>query len=364
MSYTVKVRLKKSIDRSYAIHIRSGSFDALAARVIERWQGKRIFIISDSTVGDLYGGRLQRQFINLDLEAILAIIPAGEQSKRHAVLRGLHTALLENEIRRESLIVALGGGVVGDVAGFAAATVLRGVEYVQIPTTLLAQVDSSVGGKVGIDHALGKNLIGAFHQPSGVFIDPKVLQTLPLVEFRNGLAEVVKIAAALDTRFFKFLERNVMRLKRSNTKLLGEIIRRSVVLKSGIVEKDERESGLRKVLNVGHTIGHALESATDYSMKHGEAVSIGMVAETILASRLGLISGKDLNRIITLLNLLKLPTKIPPMRRSRFFDALAADKKSNSHGNSFALLCGIGRTAIDVKVPQEYVDQLFWPRRA
>jgi 3-dehydroquinate synthase len=246
--------------------------------------------------------------------------------------------------------------VVGDLAGFVAATVLRGVEYVQVPTSLLAQVDSSVGGKTGIDHTMGKNLIGAFHQPSMVVIDPEVLRTLPPAEFRNGLAEVVKIAAALDARFFRFLERSAPALTRTNTLLLARIIRTAVGLKAAVVQRDEREAGLRKALNLGHTIGHAVESASGYRLRHGEAVSIGLILEGRLAVTCGVLSVNDHLRLLRLLEAFGLPTRLPRfVDRREVLAGLAADKKNLSAMPLFVLPKKIGMSAIGVTLPADVV---------
>jgi 3-dehydroquinate synthase len=260
--------------------------------------------------------------------------------------------MLLHNVRRDSMLLALGGGVVGDVAGFVAATVLRGISYIQVPTTLLAQVDSSVGGKVGVDHPVGKNLIGAFHQPAAVYIDPHVLGTLPSGEFRNGLAEVVKIAAALDATFFRHLEKKRNRIARRHLETLTEIIALSVGLKAAVVQEDEFESGLRKTLNVGHSIGHAIEASTHFKVKHGAAVAMGMAAESRMAAEMGLLSRRDLHRVLGLMRALSLPTEVPRIKnKAGFLAALSADKKADARGVKFVLLTGIGRSAIGVQVP-------------
>lgn len=360
MPREIRVRLTKAIDRSYRMVVEVGVLKRLSSLIVQTWSGKSIFIITDSNVERLWGRQLQKQLFDARIESLVLSFPAGEASKNARTVHALHTQLLSNGIRRDSLIVALGGGVVGDVAGFVAATVLRGVKYIQVPTTLLSQVDSSVGGKVGIDHSLGKNLIGAFHQPAAVFIDPNVLTTLPQHEFRNGLAEVVKIAAALDRKFFEFLERNTSRITKTNQKLLTEIISRSVALKAAIVERDEFETGVRKALNLGHTIGHAIEAASNFSIRHGAAVSIGIVAESKIAVQCGLLKKRDFERVVRLLRSLKLPTGIPAIKnKSRFFSALSSDKKSVGNKTKFVLMKGIGRSVIGVEVPLESVQQLL-----
>jgi 3-dehydroquinate synthase len=272
----------------------------------------------------------------------------------------LQSKLLDERVNRDSLVVALGGGVIGDLAGFVAATVLRGIQYVQVPTTLLAQVDSSVGGKVGVDHRLGKNMIGAFHQPSAVFIDPVLLRTLPDVEYRNGIAEIVKIAAGLDRSFFSFLERNVSLINVRDVRVVSILIARAVGLKAAVVARDEFEQGLRKVLNLGHTIGHALEAATGYSMKHGLGVSMGVATEAKLAVRLGMMKEQECVRLTTLLSNLGLPVRIPRgVNAKKFATALAHDKKSDSLGTTFVLPTRIGKCVIGARVPRSVLRDVM-----
>jgi len=358
MNHNIVVRLDVPVRRSYTIRIRPGILDELPDTIAREWKGKDVFIITDSNVRRLYGTRLLRAISTRNVNSCLLDFPAGEQSKNAEVVRRLHTQLLAQGIRRDSLIVALGGGVVGDVAGFVAATVLRGVKYIQVPTTLLAQVDSSVGGKVGIDHPLGKNLIGAFHQPAGVYIDPRSLRSLAAADFKNGLAEVVKIAAALDREFFTLIERASRRITKNGLRLLSDIIARSVELKVAVVQKDEFESGLRKALNLGHTLGHAIEASTNYTIKHGEAVAIGLVAESRIAVTMGLLREQDHTRLVNMLRRLRLQTKFPRIKsRSRFFEALAADKKSDAGGTRFVLLKGLGHSVIGVQVPTPFIAQ-------
>jgi 3-dehydroquinate synthase len=246
----------------------------------------------------------------------------------------------------------MGGGVIGDLAGYVAATVLRGVPFVQIPTTVLAQVDSSVGGKVGIDHPLGKNLIGAFHQPRAVYADPALLRTLSVREYRNGWAEVIKIAAALDADLFHFLERRAPALQERRPADVSAAIARSVALKAAVVEEDEQEAGLRKVLNLGHTIGHAVEQASGFRLKHGEAVAIGLACEARLAESLGLAPRHDVGRIIRLLTRFGLPT-VPPrsLPRDTFSLSLGLDKKARGDRVRYTLPAAIGSSVLDVEVP-------------
>jgi 3-dehydroquinate synthase len=360
MDNHIEVRLRAGSARAYEILIRSGGLQSLPTTIRKKWPGRRIFLVTDTNVSRLYARKIQHAFEDTGIDSAFVEVPAGETSKSVDIYYGLVGALLESGIKRNSLVVALGGGVIGDLAGFAAASVLRGVEFIQVPTSLLAQVDSSVGGKVGIDHEAGKNLIGAFHQPSYVLIDPTVLRTLSAVEFRSGIAEIVKIAAALDAEFFRFLERNAGRITPANANLLARIIHRAVSLKAAVVEKDERESGLRKSLNLGHTIGHAIESSTNFSLKHGEAVAIGLAVEAQLAVAAGLLAVDDCMRLIRLLGRFDLPTEIPrgiPDRQ--LFRALSVDKKNLSADPSFVLLRRIGVSLIGVHLPRPMIQALF-----
>jgi 3-dehydroquinate synthase len=353
---SIGVDIPGARDRSYRIYLQPGMLPELPDRIAGEVRGDGLFVITDSTVERLYGRRFLQGLASRIPGTVMLDIPPGEPSKTFRYYSSLVGQLLAQRIQRESLIVALGGGVVGDIGGFVAATLLRGVRFVQVPTTLLAQVDSSVGGKVGIDHRLGKNLIGAFHQPAAVYIDPDVLKTLPVLEFRNGLAEIVKIALALDGGLFRKIERNLGRIEKTATSLLADLITGAVSLKAAVVARDEREAGLRKTLNLGHTVGHAVESAMGYSLTHGAAVAMGLAAESRIAVRMGLLRPAELERIIHVLRRLKLPVTVPrEMQRSTFAARLALDKKVVAGKTQFVLPAGIGVSAIGVEVPTEYL---------
>ncbi len=356
----IPVRLRRTCDHSYQITVSDGILQRLPGILARRWAGRKFFIITDYHVGKLYGRDLLGGLSAAGLDARMLEFRQGEESKNAGTAFLLQTQLLRGGVKRDSLVIALGGGVTGDLAGYVAATVLRGISFVQVPTTLLAQVDSSVGGKVGIDHPVGKNLIGAFHQPQAVFIDPTVLATLRDEEFRNGLAEIAKIALALDAPFFRRIERIASRLQKKDVRQLSWLIVRAVGLKAAVVEKDEFESGLRKVLNLGHTIGHAVEASSGYAVKHGAAVAIGMTAESGFAVRLGLMSERDRSRLLKMLQALSLPTSLPHIHKpEQFFAALAADKKSRAGGLQFVLPSAIGTSALDVTVPGEFIVELL-----
>jgi 3-dehydroquinate synthase len=359
----IRVRFKKTVSPTYDIRISPGLFGDLPPDIASIVGDARVFVITDANVKRLYGRQLMTGLLNAKVDAWLIDFPAGEASKNSGVVNSLHTQLLEHGVRRNSLILALGGGVVGDVAGYVAATILRGIKYIQVPTTLLAQVDSSVGGKVGIDHPLGKNLIGAFHQPEAVYIDPLVLRTLPEREFRSGLAEIVKIATALDESFFNYLEKNAGKIKQRSLRVLTELITRSVQLKAAVVGRDELETGLRKVLNLGHTIGHAVEAASNYTLRHGEAVAIGLAAESGIARDMGLLSALDYERLLRLMRALRLRTSFPGIRsKEKLRRALSTDKKSIGASMKFVLLNGIGCTLVGVDVPSPFINALVKTR--
>ena len=275
------------------------------------------------------------------------VVPKGEQEKSWQTLNQIFDALLKARCGRDTLVVALGGGVVGDLAGFAAAVYQRGVAFVQVPTTLLAQVDSSVGGKTAINHALGKNMIGAFHQPRAVIADVAVLDTLADRELRAGLAEVIKHAVALDAPFMAWLEKNIEKLLARERDPLIYAVRRCCELKAGIVATDEREAGVRALLNFGHTFGHAIEAGTGYgTWLHGEAIAAGMVMGAELSMRLGLIGSPEVERLRRLISRAGLPVKGPPLAPEKLLALMAGDKKAAQGKVRFVLLEGVGRAAL------------------
>lgn len=346
----LKIRLKHASDDSYEIVIGT-TLDAAARDIRKRWPASRKFIVTDRNVEPLYGRTLAWAFRQEGEQVPILAVPAGEASKSRAERDRLEDAVLAGGGGRDSLIIALGGGVVGDLAGFAAATLLRGIAYVQVPTSLLAQVDSAVGGKVALDHPLGKNLLGAFHQPRRVYIDLATLRTLPDREFRSGLAEVIKMAATLDRPFFDALEKDAPRILRRELASLARVVRRSCALKGSIVEKDERESGLRRILNFGHTVGHALEAHLKYALLHGEAVAIGMAAEARLSAGMGLAPARDAERLIRLLERVGLPTALPEGVTVRnLLPYIARDKKSVGGAVGYTLLRRIGSARHSIPV--------------
>ena len=326
--------------RSYPIFIGSGllsNAELLASAVTAR----QALIVSNSTVAPLYLERLQGA-LDCD-ETRVHVLADGEQYKTLSTFSEIIDTLIEARFHRDACLIALGGGVVGDIGGFAAACYQRGISYVQIPTTLLAQVDSGVGGKTAVNHPLAKNMIGAFYQPSCVISDTDTLSTLPRREFAAGMAEVIKYGLILDADFFDWLEANLDDVLSLDPDALRFIIRRSCELKAAIVAEDERERGRRALLNLGHTFGHALESIGNYERwLHGEAVSIGMVLAARTSAALGSLDGPVVERIATLLARAGLPTDAPDIDPERMLEIMQLDKKTTARGLSLVLLEGIG----------------------
>jgi 3-dehydroquinate synthase len=337
--------------RSYPIVIGSGWLDAVGGRVraVLGRKALRAVVVSDSRVAPLYVPRVLGSLRGAGFTVSEIQIPEGEQHKNLAWLALVYDRLLEAHIDRGSPVVAVGGGVVGDLAGFAAATILRGVPLVQVPTTLLAQVDAAIGGKTAINHAAGKNLIGAFHQPRLVAIDLDTLKTLPRREYVAGLAEVVKYAAILDERMFVELEQSAEALLRQDARLLEDQVARCCRLKAGVVEADEQEADLRAVLNFGHTIGHAIEMLTEYRrFLHGEAVAIGMVCAARLSIAKAALARAEASRIESLLAKLGLPTTVPQeLGADQIALAIEADKKAAGGKIKFVCLSAIGKTSFE-----------------
>lgn len=345
---TLRMRLRAP-DRSYDIVIGLPLKSAFR-ELLRDADELRPIVITDSNVGALYGP-LVRTFGRSGSPIDLLEVPAGEASKSRAMKERLENRLVGLNADRRTLIVALGGGMIGDLAGFVAATYMRGVPYIQLPTSLLAQVDSSVGGKVAVNHPGGKNMIGAFYQPQKVYIDPATLATLSEKEFRNGLAEVLKYAVIMDVRLFEYLGRNRETILRRKPEPLGRIIAWCCRLKRSVVERDEQEAGPRRILNFGHTIGHAVEALSGYRISHGMAVAIGMASEARLAVRLGILGEAEASRIESLARAFGLPTTIPSsLPPADLLRETRHDKKSREGIVQFTLPSSIGRPAVGIPV--------------
>jgi 3-dehydroquinate synthase len=347
-------------DRSYPIHVGSGVLSEAGALLAPCLPRPRVLVVTNSVVAASWLAPLRRSLAASAIDAQPLLVPDGEAHKTLATLSDLLTRFLEHGADRTTSVVALGGGVVGDIAGFAAAVYQRGVPLVQIPTTLLAQVDSSVGGKTGVNHALGKNMIGAFYQPRAVLIDPDCLRTLPAREFAAGLAEIVKYGAIRDMAFFRWLESEMPKLVARDADALAHAITQSCRVKAQIVAADERESGERALLNFGHTFGHAIETGVGYGeWLHGEAVAAGMVMAAKLSARLGWIEAGDVARLAALLESAGLPIEPPRMDAAQWLALLGRDKKVVRGQLRLVLLHALGRAVVTADFDHDVLEALL-----
>ena len=343
-------------ERTYSIHVGPRLLER-ADLIVPLLLRKSVAVVTNATVAPLYMERLAGALARQGVEVVRVVVADGEAHKDWRTLNAVFDALLEKRCGRDTTLIALGGGVIGDLAGFAAATYQRGVQYVQVPTTLLAQVDSSVGGKTAINHPLGKNMIGAFHQPRLVLADVDTLKTLPERELRSGLAEVIKHGLVRDAAFFAWLEANIERLLARDAEALAHAVLRSVAIKAEIVAEDERESGLRRVLNFGHTFGHAIETGLGYgAWLHGEAVAAGMAMAADLSRQLGYISEADTARIRSLLQRAGLPTAAKGIAPARMHQLMSVDKKVMEGRIHFVLLERLGAATLRDDVPAAALD--------
>jgi 3-dehydroquinate synthase len=346
-------------ERSYPIHIGGGLLDdpALFAPHVG---GRTAAMVTNATVARLYGERLSATLARAGARVLAIDLPEGEAFKNWQTLDRVHEALLRAQADRGTVVVALGGGVVGDIAGFAAATYQRGVAHLQVPTTLLAQVDSSVGGKTGINHALGKNMVGAFHQPVAVVADTDTLATLPPRELAAGLAEVVKYGAIHDADFLGWIEAHGEALRARDAEALAHAIRRSCEIKAAIVARDEREGGARALLNFGHTFGHAIESATGYGKwLHGEAVAAGMALAARFSVAQGRLGRSDAERLVAILARLGLPVAPPAIAPAVWLEYMGRDKKNVGGRVTLVLLDALGRGAIVKDAPRRALEDFL-----
>ncbi|HVX16334.1 MAG TPA: 3-dehydroquinate synthase [Pirellulales bacterium] len=343
-------------ERSYSIEIGTDNLARVSALVAARG-ANHVVVITDEHVEEPHAATVAAAIAEHDVDVDLVVIEAGEPSKSLETAQDLWGKLFDLGADRKSIVAAVGGGVIGDLAGFVAATYARGLAFLQVPTTLLAQVDSSVGGKVGVNLPGGKNMVGAFWQPTDVLIDTAVLTTLPPREYRAGLAEVVKYGVILDAEFFEWLEEHTAELNGREPAALRHVIARSCQLKAGVVAADERElTGLRAVLNYGHTFGHAFEALTGYAeLLHGEAVAIGMLCASRLAEQLGRIDGATTERQQRLLEALGLPTEVPPLDPEKIVRTMSHDKKTEYGRLRFVLPSRLGHVALVGDVPADLV---------
>jgi 3-dehydroquinate synthase len=357
--HTVKLSLG---DRSYDIEIGT-RLEKTGERLAGLGLGRKMALITNPTVKKLYGQRVMDSLKAAGFMVMVIEIPDGEQFKNLDWANAIYTALLTNFFDRTSALVALGGGVIGDLTGFAAATFMRGVPFAQVPTTLLAMVDSSVGGKTGVNHPMGKNMIGAFHQPKKVLMDLSVLASLPKEEFLSGMAEVIKYGVIRDAAFFEYLDTNREKILALDPDALQHVIRRSCEIKAEVVSRDEREGGLRAILNYGHTVGHALETAENYTMRHGYAVAIGMVIASRLAHRTGLCDASVPERVEMLIKSYGLPTDLSALSRKpgtrELMVTVQGDKKAEGGKVKFVLPKKIGEVVVTREWDEQQLQELL-----
>ena len=343
MTQTLNVALG---DRAYPIHIGSGLLSQ-PALILPHLMRKQVAIVTNTTVAPLYLEKIAKSLRDNGVSVVEIILPDGEAYKNSDTLNLIYDALLKNRCERSTTLIALGGGVIGDLTGYAAATYLRGVPFIQVPTTLLSQVDSSVGGKTGINHPLGKNMIGAFYQPKVVLADIDTLLTLPKRELSAGVAEVIKYGLIRDSDFFDWLETNIAKLMNLDEAVISYAIYRSCQNKAEVVAADEHETGERALLNLGHTFGHAIENAMGYGVwLHGEAVAAGTMLAADLSQRLGWLNDADMQRIHALLTASSLPLRAPNLGAKKYLDLMANDKKVADGKIRLVLQQGIGKAVI------------------
>ena len=356
---TVKVSLGY---RSYDIKIGSGLLSQLGSECARFKFAERCAIITDVNVGRRFAKVAYNSLLKAGFNPALVTVPAGETAKSLRSVHACYDRLAAHRLERKSFIVALGGGVVGDLAGFVAATYLRGIQFIQVPTTLLSHVDSSVGGKVGVNLSAGKNLVGSFYQPRVVLCDLDTLDTLPQREFRAGLAEVIKYGIIYDSRLFERIERDLPKLLRRDTKTLGDVIARCCEIKADVVCQDETEGGLRAILNFGHTLGHGIENSSGYGKYlHGEAISMGQVAAAKLSTELAGLPAASVERITNLFKNTGLPTKLKFTARQRvkLIAAMRLDKKVSDGEIKFVLAKRIGKVVWGQRVPDKLIQKLL-----
>ena len=347
-------------ERSYSIHIRSGLLADIGADLQEKKFAARYGVISDEHVAGLYGESFLQSLSRAGIRAELITFTRGEESKNLQTIATLASELARRGFDRGDALMALGGGVTGDITGFLASIYMRGIPFVQVPTTLLAQVDSSVGGKTGVDIAEGKNLIGTFYQPKAVYIDTDVLKTLPRDELRGGLAEVIKYGVIHDANFFAFLDSNRDAVFNLDQNVITRLIARCCEIKAWVVERDEREGGMRRILNYGHTIGHAVEAASNFQIIHGMAVGIGMCAASDLAVKTGCLSRQDADKIRTMVESYGLPVSVPAeLDRDAIKKYLLTDKKTVGGRVFYVLPETIGKVLITDQVSSKDVDSVL-----
>ncbi|MBU5481485.1 3-dehydroquinate synthase [Blautia sp. MSJ-19] len=347
------LQVKRDGDFYYPIYFKN-DFEGLADAIrAEGLNGRNLCIVSDTTVAPLYAEQLKSVLLTVSPSVSLFVFEAGESSKNLNTVQQLYKALIENKHDRKSLIVALGGGVVGDLAGFGAATYLRGIDFIQVPTTLLSQVDSSVGGKTGVDFDQYKNMVGAFHQPRLVYMNLNTLRTLPAEQFACGMGEVLKTGLICDSAFYNFVCENQQKIQELDISLLSSMIRRCCEIKAGVVERDPKEQGERALLNLGHTIGHAIEKLKNFQLLHGQCVAIGLIAAAKISQKRNLLTEEEYQQIVHGCSIYHLPVYVTDLAAEDVLDATKKDKKMEQGQIKFVLMKGIGTSFVDRTVSDD-----------
>jgi len=356
---TIKINLKEN---SYQIHIGFGlisKFGQLLRKVVA---GNRLVMVTNPAIENLYGTMIKQSLTSGGFEVTVLKVPEGEEQKTLQNASLLYSELSDCHAERNTPIIALGGGVIGDLAGFVAATYLRGVPFIQVPTTLLAQVDSSVGGKVAVDYNKLKNKIGAFYQPKLVVTDIETLHTLPQRDIVNGMAEIIKHAIIWDEKLFDYIETNFNKIIAFDAEVIEELIVKAVKVKAEVIEKDEKDTNMRNILNYGHTIGHAIETLSAFKFKHGEAVAIGMIAAGKISNKLGMLSPNQLYRIKDIIKKFGLPTMLPEFDIGQLIETMRHDKKVLAGKIRFVLLDSIGKAVVVDEVDLSLVKEVLSDR--
>ena len=340
---------------TYPVFVGSNILQSLPDLLKKHKLNKNVFIVIDENVEKIYGREIKKLVSSWANRSTIFILKASERSKSLTTLKKIYTALADNEFGRDTLLLSVGGGITGDVAGYCAATYMRGVQLVHVPTTLLASVDSSIGGKTGVNFYNRKNLIGSFYQPHFVLIDTNFLQTLPAAELRSGTGEIIKYAFLSNKDFCEYILQNFNKLLLLNSKVLNSVISESVLIKAGVVGQDEKETGLRKILNFGHTFAHAFESHSGYKIKHGEAVVGGIIAALFLSHKLKFFSDEKLESYLKFLSVFKLPPAIKKVNNNSILEIMYLDKKRRGDRIKFVLLKDIGNLIIDAEIEKKEI---------
>jgi 3-dehydroquinate synthase len=352
----VKVELGTT---GYEVRVGAGLLYRIGLWLKEKGLTGKAVIITDATVKTLYADELIRGLANAGFSVTVLDVPPGEDQKTLTVAGRLYNKLMAAYVERNTPVLALGGGMIGDLAGFVAATYMRGLPLVQVPTTLLAQVDSSIGGKTAVDYGKLKNIVGVFYQPIMVVSDIETLQTLPQAELSNGMAEIIKHAAIRNSHFFQFLETNLRAVKAPDSRTLETIVLENARIKADVVEKDEKETGLRAILNYGHTVGHAIEAVSNFELKHGQAVAIGMMAAAKISSRMGILSEHEVFSLEGVLKNAGLPVKMPDLDKEEVLQVMQHDKKVLQEKLRFVLLKSIGHAFVTDEVDPALVKEVL-----